>query len=284
MKTIPLFITVICSLQLALGQNKVVFHENFDNSKIQEVVISNIFGGITIEGTTSDNIEIQATLKDGSIPKDMSIDFKQSGDYLLVYLRTPCTSEKSSLAFNPENPLNIGNCFNNCNWNNGNDLKLPTLNFSIKVPVSKNTYVSTVNEGDINISKVEGKVLANNVNGSITLDEVSKVLEARTINGNVIVNYSKAPTLDAKFHTINGNIKTNFPEAINANSSFKTMHGDFYTDLKDFTMLSKSLISEDNNEGFKYKIDNRQRMQFGKGGVQLDFETLNGDAYITLNK
>ncbi len=265
MKNLILIIACCCWWQVSIGQE--LLNKKFTNPAIEEVVLSNVFGGISIEGHSGDEIEVQVILKKGELPAGLGIDYKQADNYLLVYLKTPCSHIKENLKFDPKNPLNVGQWRNNCNWNQEENFDMPNLQFIVKVPSRVNTYASTVMDGNVEINNISGKVVANN------------------INGNIKVRYNLDPMEKANFYTINGDINIDIPNQINATTSFKTMNGDFYTNLKDLTILPQNLEKEsNNNNGFKFKIDSRRRMQFGKGGVQLDFETINGDAYLTSNK
>jgi len=180
-----------------------------------------------------------------------------------------------------------GICKCNCGYHNrhyGNDCDFDgdyTFDITIKVPENINLLLSTVNKGDVDINNINGSMHIGNVNGGITMTSVKGPANVNTINGDVLIRYAGNPTEYSKFYTLNGKLTVYFPPDLSADLSFKTFNGNYYTDF-DYTMLPLSTLVSANSggHGTAFKIDKKTGVRVGNGGVNLDFETFNGNIYI----
>lgn len=152
------------------------------------------------------------------------------------------------------------------------------MNFTLKVPMNINVAASTVNDGDVTLENVKGAVRADNVNGSIRLTNIAGPTYASTINGDVDLDYSKNPTGECRYYSLNGDINANFIKGLAANVAFESFNGSFYTNINQMETLP-AMVKQTKGDGIKYKIGGNQ-YKVGSGGVLLDFETFNGDAYL----
>ena len=153
------------------------------------------------------------------------------------------------------------------------------MDFTIKVPTGIHVIAGTINDGDVVVDNVGGIVKANNINGSIRLTNLKSAAEARTINGDVDIEYAANPSGDCHFYSLNGDINALFQPGLSAQTSFKSFNGHLYTNLSGLEMLPLQVQKASHGNGIKYKIDG-SRYQIGRGGVLLDFETFNGNAYL----
>jgi DUF4097 and DUF4098 domain-containing protein YvlB len=154
-----------------------------------------------------------------------------------------------------------------------------TFDYVIKVPMSINLLVSTVNEGDVEIESLKGSIVANNVNGSIKLANISREATASTINGNVDITYTKNPEKACRFYTLNGDINAWFQKGLSANMSFESFNGELFTNVPRLESLPVAIERKETEKGTKFKV-NGNRFKVGDGGVVLDFETFNGDVFV----
>lgn len=279
MKKIFIFSLSLLSCCWLHAQERI--QKTFPAQGISHFVISNIAGGIDVLASDTDEIKITATVERGKLGDGLSIDFKQGSDYLIYYLRTPCTKDESAIQFDP--PKNDGLNFwkNNCDWNKSETDPLPKINYRVELPKDIALYLYTIMEGDVIVKNSSAQVSASNVNGAITLDQVAQVARAKTVNGDININLQEVPRVAGDFSTINGDITLKVPSSIKATSSFKTFNGHFYTNLKSVDEMTSGVIKKNDENGFKYKVDNKREIKFDGGGIQLDFETFNGDVYLT---
>ena len=260
---------------------QVIFDRNFSSGQLNHIAVSNFAGDVRVKSVAADKVSITAELVKGSISQDVYLDFKDSLDYLLIYLRTPCTKPKSQISFDPSRSDQLNYWEENCSWLNDDEDQLPVISITVETPAQLNVHAATILEGDVEIDQIMGHVRASNVNGSIRLGQVNKISSAKTVNGNIDIVYLAAPNVDGVFHTINGDIKIIVDPMMAATTSFKSFNGDFYTDIESFTILEGSKVSKSDQAGFRYHLDDRKTLSFNGGGPKMDFETFNGDVYLT---
>jgi hypothetical protein len=237
--------------------------------------VYNIDGFIKVEGYDGNKIilEIDKTIS-GKTDKiieqgksEFKLNFEQENNEITAYVSEPYDSRPD-----------INNRHNK-------DLHIEynvQVNYTIKVPYSTNLRISTINNGDVSVLDVKGEIKANNINGAITLKNVSKVYEVHTINGKVDINYVTLPPDNAKYYTLNGDLTVIFPADLSADCTFKSFQGEFFTDFPEVEVMPSKIkkITEKEGGGTKHKLEKGSNVKIGKGGLKLNFETFNGNIYI----
>jgi DUF4097 and DUF4098 domain-containing protein YvlB len=141
--------------------------------------------------------------------------------------------------------------------------------------------VSTVNNGVIDVKNIQSKsIVAENINGGITLNNISGKTWVSCINGPVDISYAENPKEESVYHTINGDITIAYQQALSANISFKSMNGEMYTDFDINKQFTKTTKNKGDESRPKYKFEARPVVQIGSGQVDFNIETLNGDVFI----
>lgn len=244
------------------------------------LVVDNVFGSIDVEGYNGPTIKIEAkksinaynnrALEQGK--KEVDIRIEEVDNYIYVFLNTPYTR------FNKE----TGRYSHH--ENNSRRNYSYTLDFKIKVPYKTNVELKAVNNGKVYVKNVHAReIVANNINGPITLDNISGKTHANALNRDINISYKTKPVDGSSYKSLNGNINIKVKENLNADISFKTLNGGFYTNLNTSNM--KPLTSIDTykmGNKAKYKINAKQQFRIGKGGAKLSFDLLNGDATIKI--
>jgi len=292
MKNITLIVMLLLAGNLAAQSSieKITKELSFEKkSPDNAVIIANINGYIKVEGYEGDKIMVevtktvrgktQARLDKGK--QEIQLGVIDRADTLILFVESPCNKfgkfrKKTNDRWNGE-----GWCYNwNNNCENCTEEYDYTMDFTVKVPSSVSVAVSTVNQGDIDVAKVSGSVLANNVNGSIKLQSLMREAVASTINGDVDIEYTKNPQKDCRFYSLNGNINAWFQKGLAANMSFESFNGSFYTNIDKLDALPVSVEKDNTEKGVKYKVSD-SRYKIGTGGTAfLDFETFNGNVYL----
>ncbi len=271
--------TLMLLSQLATAQK--IFDQEFLTENIQQVVLSNISGPIEVGRSEGKKITVLVKLEDGTLDPELSVDYKRENNYLIIYLRTPCTKAKNLLSLDPANPTQTKFWEDDCSWNHFEKEDIPVLSFEVRLPSGLDLSSTTIMDGDITVKDAGGKIWASNVNGGIILMDVNSVIMAKTVNGNIDIRYEKNPVNDAEFHTVNGDIKISLPERSNLTTSFKSFQGKFYTDFESARLLPRQIAQASKNRGFKYRLDNRKQIEINGGGVMISIETFHGDAFVT---
>ena len=251
------------------------------------LMIANINGEVKVEGYQGNEILLEMkksiTAKtEGRLQaakEELSLGVSDRYDTIIVYIKGPCGNFNNYRKGGSKRKNSWGYNWNNCEYTY--DF---TFDMTLKVPKDQKLYVSTVNDGDIEISNVDSNITARNVNGGIFLKGLKGGVNARTINGDVNLEYLTNPGVASHYYTLNGDINAEFVKGLSANVSFKSYNGDLFTDIEDLkykpTVIQKDVKKGD---GIKYKIGESQAFQTRSGGVELDFETFNGDVYLKEN-
>ncbi len=159
------------------------------------------------------------------------------------------------------------------------------LQFDIQVPASANLDVSTINDGEVFVEGVDGRVDASNINGDVTVAGISQCGDFKTINGEIEVAFSHTPKGECQFKTINGDITTRLPANAGADLNLDLGHGDISSEFE-LTAIPQPVAIEKSPSrqgGTHYRISRATGLRLGPGGANFKFESLNGDIRIDQN-
>ena len=249
------------------------------------IIVDNINGNVQVIGYDGDNVVLDVdktiqTKTEDRLQKgkeQIQLGVIDRADTLIFYVKGTCATFTKNNGYGQENGSRWG-----YKWNQSNDCRDMfdyKMNFVLKVPFNVHVLLSTVNDGDIVVENMKGEVGAFNVNGHIKLSNLVKKATARTVNGDVDINYDRNPDSDCRFYTLNGNINANFQKDLGANLSFESFNGSFFTNA-DIESLPPLVEKNNTKMGVKYKL-NGNRYKVGNGGeAHLDFETFNGNVYL----
>lgn len=256
------------------------------------LMILNVDGYVRVEGYAGDKLIVEVNKQiygktDARLQKgkaEIQLGVIDRADTIILYVQGVCNefgkvrnrnnnwqSRYGGWGYNWNNNCNNGNCDKDYDWE---------MDFTIKVPQGINVLASTVNNGDVEIKNVNGYSLAENINGSVRLENISGPgTYASTINGDVDVDYSKNPNVESRYYSLNGDVNVLFVKGLAANVGFESFNGDLYTNVDNLTSLPAEMKQTNKGKGVSYKLGG-SRFKIGTGGVYLDFETFNGNAYI----
>ncbi|MDC8004347.1 hypothetical protein POV27_09810 [Aureisphaera galaxeae] len=248
------------------------------NSSENLLVVYNVNGPVRVEGTNGNEVSVtvKKTIEGNNTRQleqgksEIGIKVETRGNIIYVYHDSPYTE------FN----LETGRFNHKGSWN-GSKYHYK-LDITVKVPKNTNLELSTINNGDIFASRVEANdITVSNINGAITLEDIAGKTYANALNKDINISYSKNPSKDSKYASLNGDININVQSGLNADISFKSLNGDIYTNLETRSSSGAMEMSKrKGKKGTKYKMNKDTQFQIGSGGVQLDFDVLNGDVTI----
>lgn len=255
------------------------------------LIIMNIDGFVRVEGYAGDKVIVEASkqiyaktdqrLERGKL--EIQLGVIDRADTIILYVEGVCSEFGKNHRKNNWNNRYGGwgyNWNNNCqNCDNKKDYEWE-MDFTIKVPQGINVLASTVNNGDVEVKNTNGYSLAENVNGSIRMQNLSgSGTYASTINGDVDVDYLKNPNTECRYYSLNGDVNVLFVKGLAANVGFESFNGDLYTNVSNLESLPSVMTKAEKGKGVAYKLGG-SRFKIGSGGPFLDFETFNGNAYI----
>ncbi len=291
---ITLLWILICGITFGQSHTEKLTREfSFEQvSQSNTMIIANINGSVSVTGYTGSKIvvEIEKTIKAKTEQRlekgkrELTIGVIDRADTIILYLNGLCNTFGQGKKNNWNRKRNAGwgydwnGCDDDENWrdNEGYDFK---VNFTVKVPQGVNVHVSTVNDGDIDVENIQRTVVADNINGSIRLKNIAGATHANTINGDVDISYTKNPDQDCRYYSLNGDINAHFKKGLSANLSFESFNGDLYTNVAKLESLPVHVQKDTKSDRTRYKLSGN-RFKIGAGGIHLDFETFNGNAYV----
>ena len=246
------------------------------NPSAEVLAIYNLNGSIRVEGYSGDKVlvdidkHLSADDSDGlELGKhEFQLGYDQHGDSIIIYIAEPFDTR-------PEWRRN-----ERWGWRDHNyDFN---LDFVVRVPFGMNLHVSTVNHGDMFVQDVTGKLSVHNVNGPVTIKNAKGATSARTINGNLTVDYVTAPAGPSDYYTLNGRLEVTYPANLSAVCQYKSMNGAFFTDFDNAEPLPVTVIKNETHRASStvYKLNIAKRVQIGNGGNLFKFETMNGNIYV----
>ena len=273
-----LLILLLSLISTDLKEDKVVINKTYeiDDPDQMAVIINNINGDVVVESSPDNKVYLTLT-----------IEMAASTDALLEKAKNELELgeriTKDSLLFFTKAPF-----IKKCRWGNysGYDMEdHPKYSFKyqykLKVPGSVDLEAKTINNGKVYVSDIDGGVKACNVNGSVDIKNARKVLQASTVNGDVIINFLEAPKEAIDFNTVNGDFKFDLPKNFSAKVYFDSMNGDLYTSFDYQTMKIKVEKSEEDG---KFKIATKTGVEIGSGGPELSFRSINGNVYLRMTE
>jgi len=150
--------------------------------------------------------------------------------------------------------------------------------FTIRVPRDAKLRLCTINGGDLIVTGTQGDFVVDNVNGRIQMSGVAGSGRAHTVNGPVTVTFTANPRAASSFKTINGNVDVSFADGLSADFSMKTFNGGLFTDFEVQPLAGRAPAAPERRDGkFVYRANEFTRVRVGRGGPEIDFETLNGN-------
>jgi hypothetical protein len=259
-------------------------------TKPQTLKIDNIFGSINVSGYNGKTVQLTAqktiraktnqALEDAA--KEVRLDISTKGNSIDVVVDGPFRDKEG-----------------HCNWNSRKLGYIVQYDFQVKVPFNTGLDVKTINDGDVEVSDIQGKstiknvngkigvknlkgdFLVHTVNGRIKMEGITGSGEAHTVNGKVSVLFDKNPGSDCSFKTINGNLELDCLPGLSGDFKLKTFNGKIYSDFP-ATYLPSSPTKGERKEGkYVYKSSGFQSVRIGSGGPAIKMDTFNGNIIIT---
>jgi hypothetical protein len=173
------------------------------------------------------------------------------------------------------------------NFNSGRDSWWDRQRYHVDVdltaviPAGTRVRLCTINGEAVIATGAFDDFDVSNVNGRIELSGVRGSGRATTVNGPVTVTFAGAPRDNSEFKSVNGDITVAFPSNLDADLQLKTMHGELLTDFDVEPLPMQAQATRSTAKGrYVYKAGGATRVRVGRGGPELNFETLNGDVRI----
>jgi hypothetical protein len=152
----------------------------------------------------------------------------------------------------------------------------------IQVPRATSVKLSTISDGVLSVSGVEGNHELSSVNGGIEALEMRGSVIASTTNGDVVVELLRVtPGTPMSFTTWNGDVEVSFPADFGAMLLMKVGQGEILSEFEvAVDPLGARMTREEGARGTRLELESEVRARIGAGGPEIRFETFNGDVRI----
>ena len=137
-----------------------------------------------------------------------------------------------------------------------------TVEYHVKVPAGADVKFTTVN-GGVDVTGLDGNVVAESTNGAVSAHEIGGRLEASTTNGGVDVDLTRMPDGGVKLDCVNGGIKVRLPRDAKATVSASLANGG---------ISAENLTIDTGGEQSRRHLEGR----LNGGGPSLEAKTVNG--------
>ena len=158
------------------------------------------------------------------------------------------------------------------------------VNVIARVPRKADLELSTVNNGEIIVRGIEGKLQLENVNGPITATEITGAVIAEAINKSITVSFAKLDANEVSaLTTINGDLILSLPAKAGANLHLDSYRGEIVSDFEVDVKPTEPVVERnDDRDGVSVRVENTINAAINGGGPVIKLKTLNGD--IQINK
>lgn len=154
-----------------------------------------------------------------------------------------------------------------------------------RIPRRADLDLSTVNNGEIIVRDIEGKLQLRNVNGPITATNISGSVIAEAINKDITIDFIKVDNDSVSaLNSINGDLKLGITSDIGVELHLDNNRGEIMSDFEVEVQPSKPVVNrEEGRGGVTVKVENAIVAKVNGGGPIIKMKTLNGDIQINRN-
>jgi len=262
MKPIALVaLAIVGAAPIATAQNRQSDRDAFTwSGRIPDgrwIRVRNLNGGITVDQSTSDRVEVTATKQwRRGDPEAVHFEvqkFGPNGESVVICAIWGTRSTCDENNYETHGDRSTRN----------NDV---SVDFRVRVPRGVRVGVHAIN-GGVTVDGVSSEVEATTVNGTVDAGTTGGPINASTVNGSVRVRIGRFTSdEDMSFSTVNGSVSAEFAGDIDADVDLGTVNGRFFTDYP-VTVSGR--------------LDPRHlKARIGRGGPRVKLSTVNGNVEL----
>jgi hypothetical protein len=233
------------------------------------VKVDNVFGSITVSGTKTADVRLEAKKV---LRADSQDDLQKAEREVVLKM----AEKDNMLDIYVDGPFR---CHDGSHRGSGRDYTV-TYDFTLQVPERTSLILKTVNDGDIVVRNVRGEFTIRNVNGHIELQDVAGPVSGKTVNGRIRAEFRENPKAACTFATVNGDLDVRFTPGLAADFQLKTFNGEIFSDFPVSYLPARPGEARREKGRFVYRSHDFQGVRVGQGGPEIRMETLNGDIMI----
>ena len=162
------------------------------------------------------------------------------------------------------------------------DWRANMISIVARIPLRADLELSTVNNGEILVSKIVGNMELENINGPITATNITGSVIAETVNDSIDVSFTSIDGSNAMaLISLNGDIILGLPGSAGAQLHIDSAKGEIYSDFEDEVLPSKPVVERrDDRGGVEVRVESVIVANVNGGGPVIKLKTLNGDINI----
>ncbi len=162
------------------------------------------------------------------------------------------------------------------------DWRATKVVLTARIPRRADLDISTVNDGEIIVRDIEGRLQLNNTNGPITASNISGSVIAESISEDVDVAFTRVASDEAmSLSTINGDLTLGLPDGAGVQLQIDNARGEIYSDFEVEVQPSRPVVERtDSRSGVEVRVESVIVANVNGGGTVVKLKTLNGDIAV----
>jgi hypothetical protein len=276
-------IAAAAALMLAAGvpaaaQGQQDFRWNGRLASGEEVEIRNVNGDVRAEPSSSGQVEVVGRRR-GDDAELVDIRVERQGDGVTICAVFPNNNTRRSGRDDDDDRRGGGVCSQPGRRTSRRNMDA-RVDFVVRVPAGVRLTAATVS-GNVDARDLRGPVEAHSVSGDVYV-ATSGHAEASTVSGNVVATLGGNAGRDLQFKSVSGNVTLRLPGNINADFRARTLSGHIESDFP-ITLASRER-NRDRDQFVNVRIGEQARGTFGRGGPELEVETISGNIRVVRNR
>ena len=151
-----------------------------------------------------------------------------------------------------------------------------------RVPSRADLELSTVNDGEIIVSNIRGRLQLENTNGPITATGIAGSVIAESVNEDIRIDFTEIANDEAiSLGSINGDLTVGLPDGAGAELHIDTAQGEIQSAFEVDVRPSKPIVERNESRGgVEVRVESVIIADVNGGGPVIRLKTLNGNIAI----
>jgi hypothetical protein len=232
----------------------------------QQIEIRGIVGDVHAEVASGDRVEVVGR-RSGEDADRVRIEVVEGEDGVVI-----CAIYPSRGGSDNGGRRRTDACDNNNGEGGDNDAEDARIDFTVRVPAGVKFASRTVS-GDVNATGLRSAVDVATVSGDVTVSTTGTA-RAATISGDVTATFGETDGEDMDFASVSGNVILRLAGNVGAEVRAHTLSGEIESD---FDLRMRGEDEDDDEGGLNIQIGSAASGTIGRGGPELNVNTISGD-------
>jgi len=162
------------------------------------------------------------------------------------------------------------------------DWRANKVSIVARIPRRADLELSTINDGEIIVSNIQGSLEMDNTNGPITATNIVGSVIAETINDTIDISFASIDGSNAMaLSSLNGDLNLGLPANAGAQLHLDSAEGEIYSDFEVEVQMSEPVVERrEDRGGVEVRVESVIVVNINDGGPVIKLNTLNGDINI----